>query len=58
MVKNGNGGDTIFHIFFIIFIINSFLFFYSIYCFFEMKLFHSLQGSKLKIKNQSNNFGG
>lgn len=55
MVKSGNGGDIIIHIFFIILIINSFMFLYSIYCFFEMKVFHSLQGSKLKIKNQSNN---
>ena len=36
--------------FFILLIINSFIFFYSLYTFFDMKLFHNLQGAKLKMK--------
>lgn len=42
--------EILIHIFFASFIINLFITFYSIYLFFEMKIFHSLQGSKLKIK--------
>ena len=41
--------------FFILLIINSFVFFYSIYTFFEMKIFHNKQGSKLNIKKHSMN---
>ena len=41
------------HIFFISFIINLFITFYSIYSFFEQNLFHGRQGSKLKLKNFS-----
>ena len=37
--------------FFIILIINSFVFFYSIYNFFNIKIFYNLQGSKLKLKS-------
>lgn len=37
-------------IFFIIYIINFFFTLYSIYTYFDMKFFHNLQGSKLKIK--------
>ena len=40
--------------FFIIFIINLFITLYSIYTFFDIKLFHNLQGSKLKIKQNQN----
>lgn len=40
-------------IFFISFIINIFIVFYSIYNFFENKIFHKLQGSKLNIKKFS-----
>ena len=51
------GGDdiisTLIHIFFIIYIISFFITLYSIYTFFEMKLFHNLQGSKLKIKQKT-----
>jgi len=39
------------NIFFISFIINLFIVFYSVYLLFDMKLFHNLQGSKLKLKN-------
>lgn len=38
--------------FFILLIINSFIFFYSLYIFFDIKVFHNLQGSKLHIKSQ------
>jgi len=37
-------------LFFITFIINLFITFYSIYLFFDIKLFHNKQGSKLNIK--------
>lgn len=40
--------------FFIILIINSFVFFYSIYNFFNIQIFYNLQGSKLKLKNSIN----
>jgi len=43
--------NILLHIFFVSFIINLFITLYSIYLFFELKIFHSLQGSKLKIKN-------
>ena len=36
--------------FFITLIINTFTVFYSIYSFFDMKIFHNLQGSKLNLK--------
>jgi hypothetical protein len=42
--------DTLLNIFFIIFIINFFITFYSLYTFFEIYIFHNLQGSKLNIK--------
>ena len=38
------------HLFFASFIFNIFITFYSIYSFFEMSIFHKLQGSKLKFK--------
>jgi len=41
------------HLFFASLIISFFITIYSIYSFFEMKVFHSLQGSKLKIKKIS-----
>lgn len=39
--------------FLIIFIINFFITFYSIYTFFEIYIFHNLQGSKLNIKKNN-----
>lgn len=46
--------NTLFNIFFSIYIISSLITLYSIYTFFDIKLFHNLQGSKLKIKQKSN----
>lgn len=49
------GGDTIIklvNIFFIIYIINLLINLYSIYTFFDIHLFHNLQGSKLNLKKQ------
>lgn len=49
------GGDNIYNLitlFFIIYIINFFIILYSIYTYFDIKLFHNLQGSKLKIKKE------
>lgn len=40
-------------LFFIIYIINFFISLYSIYTYFDIKLFHNLQGSKLKIKQKT-----
>ena len=53
MVKNGKRWFYIELIdyFFILLIINSFIFFYSLYTFIDIKIFHNLQGSKLKLKN-------
>ena len=42
------------NLFFIIFIINLFITLYSLYIFFEIKFFHTIQGSKLKIKKNNN----
>ena len=39
------------NIFFITFIINFLITIYTIYTFFEIKIFHNEQGLKLKIKN-------
>lgn len=47
------GGDFIsnlIHIFFIVYIINILITFYSIYTFFDLKVFHNSQGSKLQLK--------
>jgi hypothetical protein len=44
------------HIFFISFIINLFIIFYSIYSMLDLFLFHNKQGSKLKIKKEFYNF--
>lgn len=41
------------NLFFITFIINLFITLYSFYTFFEIKIMHNLQGSKLKIKQNS-----
>lgn len=41
------------HLFFASFIVNLFITIYSIYSFFEMRIGHSKQGSKLKIKKIS-----
>ena len=45
--------STLITIFFIIYIINFFIILYSIYTFFDINLFHNLQGSKLKIKQKT-----
>ena len=42
-------------IFFITFIINFLITIYTIYTFFEIKVFHNEQGAKLKIKNDLEN---
>lgn len=54
MFINQGGGNIIklISLFFIIYIFNIFITLYSIYTFFEIYLFHNLQGSKLKLKNQ------
>ena len=39
--------------FFIIFIINFFITFYSIYTIFEIYIFHNMQGLKLNIKKNN-----
>lgn len=47
------GGENILKlidIFFIIYFINILITLYSIYTFFEIKIFHNQQGSKLKLK--------
>ena len=46
---------TLINIFFFIYIISFFITLYSIYTFFDIKLFHNLQGSKLKIKQKTEN---
>ena len=43
--------NKLINIFFITFIINFLITIYTIYTFFEMKVFHNEQGSKLKMKN-------
>ena len=56
MVKKVKGGDVIdilLTLFFISFIFNLFICFYSIYSFINIKCFHNLQGSKLNIKKNS-----
>lgn len=45
--------NTLFNIFFSIYIISFLITLYSIYTFFDIKLFHNLQGSKLKMKQKS-----
>jgi hypothetical protein len=40
------------HLFFILFIINLFITFYSIYTFFEVYMFQNLQGYKLNKKQK------
>lgn len=47
--------DVLINLFFITFIINIFIVFYSIYTFFSIKIFHNLQGAKLNIKNNTFN---
>ena len=42
--------NSLINIFFILYIISVLITLYSIYTFFDIKLFHNLQGSKLKIK--------
>lgn len=45
--------NNLIHLFFISYIIYSFIVFYSIYSFIEVYVFHSLQGSKLKLKKSA-----
>lgn len=47
--------STLINIFFIIYIISVLITLYSIYTFFDIKLFHNLQGSKLEIKQKQKN---
>ncbi len=49
----GDGMETLINMFFITFIINFFIVCYSIYTFFDIKIFHNLQGSKLNIKKRN-----
>ena len=44
--------NTLLNLFFILFIINFFITFYSIYTFFDLYIFHNRQGLKLDIKNK------
>lgn len=44
------GFNILIHVFFVSFIINLFIVFYSLYSFSDSFLFHNIQGSKLKIK--------
>lgn len=44
--------NNLINIFFILFIINFFITFYSIYTFFEVYIFHNLQGYKLNKKQK------
>ena len=52
MVKIVKGGFVInlIDFFFLVLIINSFIFFYSIYLFFDNKVFKNQQGYKLNLK--------
>lgn len=45
--------SSLINLFFIIFIINLFITLYSLYTFFEIRILHTLQGSKLKIKKEA-----
>ena len=47
--------NSLINIFFILYIISVLITLYSIYTFFDIKLFHNLQGSKLKIKQKTEN---
>ena len=51
-MQGGDGLNKLINIFFITLIINFFFFFYTIYIFLEIKVFHHKQGSKLEIKKQ------
>ena len=44
--------NSLINIFFILYIISVLITLYSIYTFFDIKLFHNLQGSKLKLKKE------
>ena len=54
MVKIVKGGFVInlIDFFFLVLIINSFIFFYSIYLFFDNKVFKNQQGYKLNLKKK------
>ena len=45
--------NKLINIFFITLIINFFTTIYTIYLFFEIKIFHNEQGSKLELKKQT-----
>ena len=55
MVKNGKECSKIIliHLFFISFIINLFVVFYSVYSLADTVLFHNMQGTILKMKEKS-----
>ena len=56
LIKINKGGikiNNLIHLFFISYIIYIFIVFYSIYSFIELYFFHSLQGSKLKLKKNN-----
>lgn len=57
MVKNGSEvlHIILIHLFFISFIINLFIIFYSIYSIIDMIIFHNTQGSILNVKKKSLN---
>lgn len=57
MVKNGKKVRyiTLTHLFFISFIINLFIVFYSIYSLIDMVIFHNTQGSILNVKRKTLN---
>ena len=52
-MEGGDNIKTLINIFFIILSINFFVSIYTIYIFFEVKIFKQEQGSKLKIKKKS-----
>lgn len=54
MVKNGSEVFAILiHFFFLSFIINLFIVFYSIYSLIDILVFHNIHGFRLKIKKNS-----
>ena len=53
LIKGGDNIQGLIHYFFISFIIHIFVVFYTIYSFFNLKVFHNLQGYKLNIKKNT-----
>jgi len=52
-LKGGGNISWLLIIFFLSFIINFFVTIYTIYLFFEIKIFNNGQGAKLKLKKQN-----